>query len=185
MSKLINILTNGYVVLGLLVVYLFMAIVIMNMAQKRIFNAAGKEIKVLDLEMSYSGETAYQLLEDLGEEGRSAYKLTEMREDIAYPITYCLFLISCTLYFIKKSFPQEPKLLLLAVFPIFTALFDLAENTSIIMMIHNYPEVNLSLGNYSGKMTLLKWGFAFLSIILAISATFYYLLKRFVFKKIL
>lgn len=179
-SKLIN----GYVVTAFVAAYFIMAAVVMQNASGQIKNDSGQpESTILDLRMTYTGEEAYQLLDDMGNEGRAAYKKTAGREDIIYPLIYGGMLILGIIFFLKRSFPDEPKLGLLAVLPVFAVLFDFAENSSIIMMISHYPEQNTDLGNYAGKMTLLKWGFVFISVFIFLISFMIYLFKKLVMSR--
>jgi hypothetical protein len=158
-------LANGYLVTILFIATLFMAGFVMRRAANRMAEASGIEgVMPLDAAVPYDGEKAYRILDSYGEEGRAVYKTIETREDVFYPIVYSLFFFFGTLYFLRKSFPQRPRLALLTAFIIFTFIFDAAENTCIVLLLNHYPERNIPLADFSGHITTLKWFFAALAI---------------------
>ncbi|PHS28282.1 MAG: hypothetical protein COA84_01935 [Robiginitomaculum sp.] len=111
----------------------------------------------LDLMFSYTPDQVYTNLSALGEEGRKTRVLVSSTLDTAYPLIYSsLFavLITLTTHFLGLT---HKGWIMLAHLPFAALIFDLAENTSIIVMALQYPDTMTGLARMASVFTSLKW----------------------------
>lgn len=128
----------------------------LNSVQQQINEKSGQAVEVLDLRIDgYNAAEAYIALNAMGQEARTIYRNAEMSIDILYPISWALLLFSITLLFSPKNSYRD----ILLAFPAVYLISDIAENVHIISMIDGFPN---NCGD--GVFTILKWGFAFLSL---------------------
>lgn len=154
-------------------VYLLMLLVTIPSVQSYAPNTA-----LFDLSPSgYSHSQALNLLESLGQDGRSAYLFPQLAIDFIYP---GLFAICFSLMFIwvySKRIRPDSKFLYLASLPVFGGIFDYVENILIIRMIMTFPDVSKGLVAVASGFTLIKSVFSTVSFLLLILG-FLFLLKK-------
>lgn len=121
----------------------------------------------LDLMFAYSPAQAFATLGAFSGEGRDAYRLFLLTADVAYPITYTLFfawsiaLLSRTKRWAGGRWLLMPPLLLFA--------FDMAENTAIVTLLSVHPAQPAWLALIASLCTTLKWIFAAITIVMALT----------------
>ncbi len=125
----------------------------------------------LDLQFSYSPETAYIIVDAYGAEALQKYRWVELTVDIIYPIVYSLLFAAI----IFKLFGP----IKVVLFPFLIAGVDFLENLGIVSMLGKYPEPFGLLARFTSFMSSLKWSLlmVFLGIVL-FGLTRKYLLKR-------
>ena len=96
---------------------------------------------ILDLELGYTYDEAYQILTALGTEGRIFYLTKIIPIDFVFPFIYMLFFTSWIALLIKHITDKKWCKYLLFV-PVFAMLFDWIENMSIIVLLHSYPNLS-------------------------------------------
>lgn len=131
---------KNMVLLGVLVI-LFN--IIMGYAFGRI------EVDILDVQVYYSSEEAYNFISAYGEEGRARYINTTLLLDYIYPWFYSLLLS-----FIVFRLSGKYKLSLL---PFAILTLDYAENTFVVILLASYPARLASLAAAAGIFTFTKW----------------------------
>lgn len=112
------------------------------------------EVAPLDLMFSYSPDQAYQQIESYGAEVRHSYAITALTLDVAYPLTYSL-MFSVWLSLLLKS--QSRAACAIRMLPFAVLLFDLLENSGIVMMLLMFPERLDLLAWATSLATSLKW----------------------------
>jgi len=95
---------------------------------------------ILDFELGYTQEKAYDMLTALGTEGRAFYLGKIMPLDFPFPLAYMLFYVGWIALLLKQSDPKEWCKYLLFV-PVLAMVFDWIENIGIITMLHHYPNL--------------------------------------------
>ena len=149
---------------SLLLMTLFMGIVLPHEASN--YALMTNNAQAPDTHLFYTSSWLYELAQTLGNEGRNFYVISRLRFDIAWPIVYGSFLITCISLFVP--FKHKHKLLL---FPLFSVLFDLLENTLVSIFFLAYPTKLTFIGVMAGFMTLFKWvtlSFSFLLIMIGL-----------------
>ena len=156
---------NGWLVLIFLAgEILFNAVILPGMQAK--IEAASGGLGPIDLQLFYTPDKVYGMIEAYGEEMRSSYRLFEMTGDIIYPIVYTLFFSLFITWSFQRGFPSNRGMQKFNVVPFGSWLFDLLENICIVTMISIYPSTPAVLAWASTSFTLIKWLFAGATIIL-------------------
>jgi len=136
---------------------------------------------ILDIKFSYTTAIAYTLFENLGKEGRNAYKLSELFVDIPYAIIYGFTYAFIIIFLLKLNKIKRLNFLILT--PLLISFFDILENTGIIVMLTKYPVKLDTLCNLTSIFTSLKWIFAIITFIIVLVNFGYLLISKFVLKK--
>jgi hypothetical protein len=122
--------------------------------------AAG--MKILDQELFYTADQAFQRLNLFGEQGRKVYS-TILMGDLVYPALLGLFLcVSITLLFRKLQF-RSVFWRYLAFLPLANMLFDYLEDTLIFSLLRNFPSQMPITATTAGYVTFTKNMFGMLS----------------------
>lgn len=135
---------------------------------------------ILDLKFNYSPKTAYNIIFELGKEGRNAYKLSEILIDTPYALIYGFTYAFIIISILKIN--KLHKLKYLSITPLLISLFDILENTGIIIMISNYPKKLETINNFTSSFTSLKWFFAGITFLMIISLLIHFALIKFSLK---
>lgn len=136
--------------------------------QSRMQAAAGEPISPLDTRFSYTYEEVRRDFEKLGADGRDTYRIVVSRIDMIYPIIYgCLFILMLAWPIKNLTTPGSPALWI-ALLPLIGMLFDYLENIVIIDLLDSFPKLDAQTVAFAERMTILKHGFLFLSVGLAV-----------------
>ena len=125
----------------------------------------GKILIPPDLHFFYDKNFVCHFLKELKETGRSGYALT-MRFDMIYPVIYSVsfyLLMQISAKPNARKFPTK-----LYAVPFLAALFDWAENLSMMYALHVYPDCAGSITAIAPFFTMFKWmavGTSFLIIL--------------------
>jgi hypothetical protein len=156
---------NGWLVLIFLAGEVFFNAVILP-AQQAKMEAGSGGTGPIDLQLFYTPEKVYSMVESYGEAGRASYRAFELTGDIIYPIVYTLFFSLFITWLFQRGFPPNSKMQALNVVPLGGWLFDLLENLGIITMLSVFPSTPDALAWITAIATLIKWLFAAATIIL-------------------
>lgn len=118
--------------------------------------------------MNYSPSHTYDLFDAYGAEGRYAYSAFLKRVDFVFPLLYGFSFVMVTTFGFVRIFPTRPGVQKLALLPLATTLFDFAENSCFLAMLRDYPARLYTLARIANVCTLAKWGFALISLALAL-----------------
>ena len=130
--------------------------ILFNIAMGYAFGSIEGEI--LDVQLFYSSEQAYQHISAYNEGERALYIKTTLLLDYLYPWIYSLFL---GLILFRISGKHK-----LSILPFFILLLDYAENTAIIILLSRYPLRLELLASAAGMLTLGKWLMVLFCIVL-------------------
>ena len=164
--RLVRILSRGPVLLVFMALYLLFVLAVMP-------GLAGPEGSVppIDLAFHYTVVEVYGWIEAYGPAGRQRYMMGEMTLDVVYPIIYTCLFVGLIGYFLGMNEPsgdQEESMAgwiqNLVLLPPVIFLFDMLENTGIVTMLSNYPEVLAEVAGLTAWATSIKWSFAALVI---------------------
>jgi len=112
----------------------------------------------------YSPADAAALLDALGAEGRAYYLSHQIPLDTLYPASLALTLI-CTILWFGQSMSHRAHLAAGILLSLGAALFDYAENLTIIALIWNWPDTPTLLVNAASAATLLKSALTTLAVL--------------------
>lgn len=135
-------------------------------------------MKLLDMmPTGYTPEYVNSLLNALGETGRHAYLYNQIPLDMIYPflfgISYCLLLA----YIFKKPGKLDSNVFYLCLIPLFSGLFDYAENIGIITILNSYPDNPVILSQTTNVFSVLKSAFTTIYFIILIISIIIYGVK--------
>lgn len=160
---------TGWIVLGLLAVYIVFPAYLLPRAERTIEAAAGANVKILDLQMGFSSAADYAtLLEPFGEVGRAVYRQTELTIDIAYPIVYGLFWAFLIAWLLKRYHSSKPQWHWLVMIPLLGSFSDFIENALIVGAIQAFPNINSAHATILSTFTNIKFAFDFGAILISI-----------------
>ena len=134
------------------------------------------DTSILDVEMYYTPEQAYQRLAILGEQGRAAY-MRILMGDLVYPALLGSFLSVAITQVFRHAFPANSVWHKLNLLPLANMTVDYLENILLITLLTNYPTHLNGVATIAGFVTLVKNLFGLLSF-LALGAGLVALLYR-------
>ena len=156
---------NGWLVLLFFAGEVFFNAVILPARQAQIEASSGGTGPI-DIQLFYTPEKVYSMVESYGEAGRASYRTFELTGDIIYPIVYTLFFSLFITWLFQRGFPPTSKMQALNVIPLGGWLFDLLENLGIVTMLSVFPSTPDGLAWITAIATLIKWLFATATIVL-------------------
>lgn len=172
--------TKKNILIGILLIIVFNIFLLPKFSE--LFLNTKIDIKsILDIKFSYSTTIAYTLFKNLNENGRVAYKLSELFVDIPYAIIYGFTYAFIVVFLLKRNKIKNLNYLVLA--PLIISLFDVLENTGIIIMLTKYPEKLSNICNLTSIFTSLKWIFAIVTFIIILVNMGYLLISKLFIKK--
>ena len=151
--------------------------------QKKMQDAAGEPIAPLDTRFSYTYEDVRSAFERLGVDGRNVYSDLSSRIDMIYPLIYGLLFILVLAWALKKLTRPGSPALWLAFLPVIGMFFDYLENLTTIKLLNSFPELDPESVAFAERMTILKHGFLFLSVALAVLLSITAMAKRVFLKR--
>lgn len=147
---------TGWWVLGTFTLYLVFGMGVMPWGASMIYQAAGQEVKILDLEFFYTGKQAFEILATYTPDALQMAALFNATGDVAYPLIYGCFLCSLLVWLLKLSHSGKSWQKYYSL-PLLVSLVDYLENTFIITSLLNYPSIPIWILDIAGTFTLLKW----------------------------
>lgn len=159
---------NGWVVLAFFAGEMLFNAVILPDQQAKIEAASGGTGPI-DLQLFYTPEKVYSMIEAYGEAGRAMYRTVELTVDIIYPIVYTLFFALFVTWLFQRGFAADSRMQKWNVVPLGAWLFDLLENIGIVTMLSIYPSTPAALAWLTALFTLVKWLFAGATILLILT----------------
>lgn len=179
MKRILNQLSNGYVIVALTAAVLFFNLMLFPASAVK---SNGKELKPLDLRMHYSQADVKILFDEMGGSGRSAYYNGISITDSIYPIVYTLLLLLLFTLLIGKLELQNKGWQLVLLLPLMIMLADFTENFNTLFMLRHYPSIteqNAALGSAASSAKWIFTGICFLLLVTGFMLLFIrFLLKR-------
>ncbi|MCC6299981.1 MAG: hypothetical protein IT314_11835 [Anaerolineales bacterium] len=153
---------NGWLALVFLAGVLFFNAVILPRQEAKIRDGSG-DVGPIDLQLFYTPDKVYSMVESYGEAGRADYRLFELTGDILYPIVYTLFFSLAITWLFQRGFASNSAMQKYNVVPFGGWLFDLLENLGIVTMLSIFPSTPAALAWLTALFTFIKWLFAIAS----------------------
>jgi hypothetical protein len=169
---------NGKSILIFLATFIFINAVVLSWAGAQIA-AYSDGLGPLDLQFSYSPDTAYSMVEGYGEEGRSFYRMIDLTVDVIYPIVTLFLFAGLIIFTYSRAFPDRPVLKNLALVSVVGTLFDFLENVGVVIMLSTYPNRMDVVAQLTSLFTTAKWIFAVGGMLIAAIGLIAWLIKRF------
>jgi len=126
-------------------------------------------MKILDMmPTGYDAQYVNTLFNSLGIVGRDSYLYHQLPLDLIYPFLFGISSCLILAYFLNKLGKLDGELFYLCLLPLFSGLFDYAENFGIITMLKNYPNISVMQVQITSVFTVLKSVFTSLYFIILI-----------------
>jgi hypothetical protein len=170
-------LTNGWVALGVVILFiLFMALVLPGQAARSEAQTGG--VGSPDTSFFYSAQDLYAFAEAYGEQGRQAYVRARWTFDLVFPLVYG-FTLAITISWINRwAFPKDTGWQKANLLPLLGVVFDFLENASTSIVMLRYPARIDVVAWLAPVFTLLKWTFITGSFGVLLAGLGYKLAKR-------
>ncbi len=162
---------SGKKVIFLFVLYLIFALLIFPALPQ-------SEAGIPDIKYYYSSQQIYKIIANYSALERSRYALTAMTIDILYPIVYSFFLTALSIYLIVKLKIRKRIFIRLCYISMAAALFDFLENSSLTILILNYPVKFHLLANFAGCFTAAKWTLIIAAILFILFLSLFMLFNK-------
>lgn len=140
-----------------LLVYLVFGLYIMPTGLAKIQELSGKKVEVLDLQFTYTPEKARAIAASYGDAGRDFAARFEMLGDGLYPLVYTFLFLIILAWVFKSLAPYGIRVRYIHLLPLLVMFADYGENTCIISILKNYPNISDQLAMASSFFTSLKW----------------------------
>lgn len=147
---------EGRTIVVVIVIYMIFHIAVMPWAAAKINDQAGG-IGLLDLQVRYTPDKAYEMMSFYGEQGRTLYLHTELTADLVFAIVNAVFFSLLITYFFRRAFSFSSPVQLLNLLPFFGMVADFLENIGIVTMLINYPEKLVTVAQATNICTMTKW----------------------------
>ena len=115
---------------------------------------------ILDMQIGYTPDDAYALLEGLGAEGRQAYAAMLLGGDMLFPISYSLLFAVIAAWLLARVAPPDHWAQKLSLIALIGGISDIAENLSILTMIFAFPQRLDGVAGFSSLIKISKFGSA-------------------------
>ncbi|MBK9461404.1 MAG: hypothetical protein IPN94_18765 [Sphingobacteriales bacterium] len=148
---------NGKTILLALAAFLVFNALILPTAEQHIKAYSGG-VGVLDLQLGYTPDKAYDMVAAYGEQGRQLYAMVEIIADTFYPLIYTLFFCLLISFIYQKTTQVGTKLRLINLVPLLSMGFDYLENSCILTLLLTFPNRYNAVAQVGSVFTLLKWG---------------------------
>lgn len=134
-----------------------------------------------DSSFLYTADDLYQMAEQYGEAGRSAYIHARFTFDLIWPLAYLLLLV-VLLSVLYRVLPVKSPWRWVNLIPVLGWAMDMFENVGASLIMYRYPERTPVLAELTPIFTLLKWCLIYASFALLVPGVLirvlYYIRKR-------
>lgn len=103
-----------------------------------------------------------------GDAGRAFFLTFTSTADMPYPTIYSIFFSLLLTASFRRGFAAGSRFQLLNLVPYGAMLFDWLENTSLPILLANYPSRIQAVAQFSYTRTTLKWSIGIVSIIILV-----------------
>lgn len=114
--------------------------------------------ETLDMQIGYTPNDAYALLEGLGPEGRQARATMLSTGDMLFPIAYSLLFAAIAAWLLVRVAPPEHWAQKLSLIALVAGVSDIAENLSILAMIAAFPQRLEGVAWFSSWIKITRFG---------------------------
>jgi hypothetical protein len=138
-------------------------------------------LPLLDTAINYSPVQAYNYLDALGADGRTAYIRFLLIIDIAFPIAYSILAFLILTFFFQRTIPRDNPMYILRFTPFLMGILDLLQNVMELVMLFNYPEQLARTAQIASIITTIKMNLGLvivLIIVITSGITVYRLIKN-------
>jgi hypothetical protein len=179
MKELIKRNLNGKKVLLLFIATNLVYVFMLSVTIPAVMQYSGG-LKILDMmPLGYDMHYVNDLFDALGTTGREVYLLKQVPVDLLYPFLFGVSSCLVFAYFLNKLGKLDTAIFYLCFVPLFSGLFDYAENIGIILLLNQYPEHTAGLVTMTSIFSVLNSSFTTLYFSMLIVVLIAYAKNRF------
>ena len=130
----------------------------------------GEHAVLLDSELGYRANEAYEVIGHYSDSMRRIYILNEVTLDLVFPFVYT-FLFAFAIYLLYQRST-------LALFPFLAIIFDFLENTGIVIMLSAWPNKFMWLATCTSIFSMIKWSLVVISTLIILVGGVKFLVKQ-------
>jgi len=169
--------SNGWVTLTSLVVFILFMILVLPAQSKRA-ETASRGAETPDLSMLYSSKDLYRMAESYGVDGRQEYIRMRFTFDLAWPLVYASFFTAVTSWLFARTFQTGSNWRLTNLIPILGMLLDFLENITTSIIMFRYPSRTPVVDVLAPVFTFTKWTALGCSAVVLVGGIVYAVWKR-------
>jgi hypothetical protein len=155
------------VLAGLMILFTILGMIVFPSVSARLGELSGGT-RMIDMETSYTPNQVFKMVATYGDQGRSLYLLTICTADLLFPLNYSLLFALLIIATYRRAFPHGRMVRLMYLAPFITAIFDLLENTGLVILLASYPQQWVLVAQIAGLFTTLKWAFMVITFVLVL-----------------
>ncbi len=115
-------------------------------------------MKILDLMPGgYDFEYVNTLFRTLGEEGRYNYLYIQIPADMVYPLLFTISSCLLIAFLLNKLQQFRNPFIYICIFPVISGIADYSENTGVIFMLNQYPDISTSIVKVTSMFSVIKY----------------------------
>jgi hypothetical protein len=169
--------SNWKTLLLFFIIYLCFNLYFLPKVFKGMVPEEDKNLPILDLQFGYNPERVKEIVSMYTGEAKEAYIFNCAVVDGIYPVVYMFFFaIIFSLVFYKWKI--NPWFKYMNLFSFIILVFDYLENYHIVKMLKTYPENIDNLAVNCSAITLLKWVFAGIALLMILVGILQNLLRK-------
>jgi hypothetical protein len=147
---------SGKIILGLFIltnlVYVFMLTITIP---KTLEYSNGMQLPDM-MPTGYDHEYIQKLFTTLGEVGRQYYLTRQIVVDMFYPALFAISYALIFAFFLQRLGKLKSPWVYLSFLPVIAGVADYLENTGNILLLNNFPALNMTLVSFTNFFTILK-----------------------------
>ena len=160
-------LATGRVILVFFGLAMIFAVLIVPTVGAQIEGYSGG-VSLIDLNLTYSPQTAREMVGAYGAEGRSLYRLFALTGDVLYPVVYSTLTALLITWLFRRGGPAVWRWRAVALVPFGAMIFDWLENVGIVTMLSLYPNFPNWVARAASICTTTKWAFGVAAVLLVL-----------------
>lgn len=167
MRRVLNVINQQSTVRNLVIAIIVSASSVAIMAmltQSMVYDIYGSA-DMPDTNFGYSYDDILEAFDILGSDGLNVWLQVHLL-DLIFPLGYSFAIAFAIMLELRNSFPENNNLRILALLPIFAAIFDYLENALIASQALAYPNLSVSVIALASGVTILKWLLLYASFII-------------------
>jgi len=168
-SRYFSSIADWKILTAAIILYIFFGAFIMpNGAKKFKELSGGRDVKILDLQFSYSPDSARVYLAEYTPDSRDYAIKFGLGADSFYPIAYTFLLVIIVALIYKTPDPKGTVWQNVHLFPLAILIVDYLENIGIASLHFYYPDIADWQIRLSSSLTSLKWSLVVVVLLLMI-----------------
>lgn len=155
MERLKKYVAGKNVIISFILTYAVYAIMLLHTIPTLLIYSKGITLPDM-MPLGYNAEHIYNLLTELGVEGRAYYLAYQLPIDFIYPLLFALSGYLSLVYFQHKLHLKNTIWSILVFLPVIAGAADYLENIGIISFLNSFPEIPVGTVNLNSAISIVK-----------------------------